>query len=137
MILYATPFCISKGLKKLWILYGAGVHKQYLVIHYLTKQLSDEQCCITVVVHILTGCDYTSKIGINFGVLRYSPEEYLLNFREEYMASNDMKNAEKYLVNEYKNRSRVGTFNELRTEQDVEKSYSLLKLAQTCSRHTS
>lgn len=129
MVLYFTPFCISKGLKKLWILHAAGAHKCYLAMHYLTKQLSDEQCSVTLVVHIFTGCDYISKIGTKFGALCYSPEEYFLNFEEEYMASDDVK--------VYKNRSRAETFHELRTEQYVGKSCSLIKLAQTCNTCTS
>ena len=41
LILSYTYFYISKKLKKLWILYGTGVHKRYVPMHCLAKQLDD------------------------------------------------------------------------------------------------
>ena len=83
--------------------------------------------------HFLAGSDYTSEMGTKTGALQWSPDEYITNFGEENMTTCDMRNAEKYFVKVYKSTGKTETFNELRTEQYVEKSSSLLTVAPTSS----
>ena len=133
LFLYHIHFLKINELKQLWILYGTGDKKLYLPIHYLAERLGEKQCSVILKAHILTRSDYTSKIGTKAGALRCSPDKYITNFGEENMTSYDMNYAEKYLVKVYKSASKAETFNELRTEQYVEKSSSLLTLAPTSS----
>lgn len=104
-------------MKKLLILYGTADHKSY--IHYLPKQLGYKQS--SVKAPILTGSDNTSKIGTKSGALLCSPEKYILNFEEKDTTPNDLKNAEKNLLKVFNNARKPETFNELGTEQYIEK----------------
>ena len=58
----------------------------------------------------------------------YSTEESLFNFREEYMTSNNLNSAEKWLK-VYQNENGAEILNKLRTEHNVKKLYSVLKLS--------
>ena len=53
----------SQGLSELWVKAGVGDSTRFIPIHVLAAQIGENFCQVLPVVHVLTGCDYTSKIG--------------------------------------------------------------------------
>ena len=94
---------------------GLGDNKRLLPVHRLHSRLGDEFCKSLLKCHLGTGCDYISKIGTKYSALQAQPDLYLRNFGESGMLdSEQIKNAEKYLVKVFSNTSNVDTFDELR-----------------------
>ena len=66
-------------------------------------------------VHILTGCDVTSKIGTKSAALKSEPHVYLKNFGENELLES-FTDAELYHIKVLHSNSTSATFDELRYE---------------------
>ena len=63
----------------------------------LAAQIGENLCQVLPAVHILTGCDYTSKIGTKHAALMTNPEHCLQDFGTKTDESSIDK-AEEYLT---------------------------------------
>ena len=64
-------------------------------------------------LHILTGCDVTSKVGTKSAAIKASQEVNLWKFCSFVSEEYGFKDAELYLVNVLHGKSTYSTFNEL------------------------
>ena len=113
---YMTSFK-AKGLKKLWIKYGTGEHRQKISLHTLDSRLGENTCSVLIKAHILSGDDTVSKIGTKRAALLCQPMT-LINFGETNLLTNaDMRDVEQYIVELWVGAcscTTVNTFDELR-----------------------
>ena len=65
-------------------------------------------------LHILSGCDVTSKVGTKLAVMRRDGEAELQTFGENSETDEGLGNAERFLVKLIEAGSNCTTFNELR-----------------------
>ena len=79
----------SEGLKELWVRAGVGDTTRYIPVHILAPRIGQELCYLLPLVHTLTGCDYTSKVGIKYAALNVNPSEYLRNFDSGQSCTDD------------------------------------------------
>lgn len=94
---------------------GVGDKMRYVPLHTLGRQLGAALCNTLIKVHILTGCDVTSKIGTKPSALKASPETLLLRFAEDNTLSEEtLDKAEEYLVQVLHPLSKCKTYDELR-----------------------
>ena len=87
----------SHGLSELWVKAGVGDSTRFIPIHVLAAQIGENLCQVLPAVHVLTGCDYTSKIGTKHAALMTNPEHYLEHFGTKTDQSTIDK-AEEYLT---------------------------------------
>ena len=82
----------------------------------LLKHPGLDLCKVLPAVHMLTGCDYTSKVGTKPPALKADPVNYLQNFGCSNLGPTDdeILKAEAYLVEVFKNGTSCTTMNELR-----------------------
>ena len=102
------------GLKELWIRIGIADTTRLVPIHILAPKVGESLCFILPLVHTLTGCDYTSKIGTKHAALLADPVTCLQDFdtiTEEFELA-----CEKYLVHTIKKNTTCTTMDELRSE---------------------
>ena len=78
--------------------------------------MNKELHSVILKVHILTGCDTTSKIGTKKEALKASPEKYLSKFGNDRTDVLSYENAESFLVKVLNASSQSNTFNDLRYE---------------------
>ena len=78
-------------------------------------------------LHVLTGCDVTSKIGTKYGALNAKPIDYLKSLNKEKIHKEAQK-AESYLVKSLGPLLACTSMNELRTESYIDKRLSLIEL---------
>ena len=84
-------------------------------MHYLAKQLGQNQCSAIMKAHILTGCDVTSKLGTKSAALLAEPGDFMDSFGEHKSLQEDEAiKFEEYLVKVFKPKSKSRTFNEIR-----------------------
>ena len=65
-------------------------------------------------IHIISGCDTTSKIGTKAAALKKKPEKHLQLFEEGVDDDLVFRDAEKYLLELLSTTSSSGSFDELR-----------------------
>jgi hypothetical protein len=75
----------SEGLRELWIRAGVGDSKIYIPVHILAPRIGKELWYLLPLVHTLTGCNYTSKVGTNHAALKANPSEYLNDFVDQIL----------------------------------------------------
>ena len=85
-------------------------------LHIFIARLDQNLLFVLLKVHILTGCDVTSKIGTNSAALKYDPHMYLKNFGENELLQSSFADAELYLIKVLQRNSTSTTFDELRYE---------------------
>ena len=101
------------GLKKLWIAAGIGDKRRYIPIHHLFTTFGETFCKILLKCHFGCGCAYISKIGAK--ALNADPVTYLNSFGEYPMLDeHQIRDAEKYLVKVFDNKSDAENFDKLR-----------------------
>ena len=102
-------------MRKLWVVAGTGDKKRYISIDRIFEIFGEEFCKVLLKLHIGTGCDYISKVGKKRNALKADPVQRLKNFGE-YPILDDIqiKEAEKYLIKVFDNKTTVDTFDELR-----------------------
>ena len=105
----------SNGLCELWLRAGVGDSTRYIPVHTIVSRVGGEFCHVLPLVHTLTGCDYTSKVGTKHAALNADPLEYLKDFdfgtncTDSFMAS-----CEEYLVQVLKKNTKCTTMDQLR-----------------------
>ena len=103
------------GLKEVWITAGTGASSRFIPIHMLAKSIGETLCSLLPAVHVLTGCDYTSKFGTKMAAIKASPQNYLMDFgNTEHNIEEQVAQAEKYLVQVKRKGSDCSTLDQLR-----------------------
>lgn len=98
---------------EMWFRTGNRDNIRCIPIHKLVEIHGTELCNVLPAAHILTGCDYTSKIGSKKSILKINPIKFLKNFGLGPIESCTAQ-AEEFLVLTIKPRSSCKTFDELR-----------------------
>ena len=120
------------GVKELWLKYGTGTKQRYLPLHTLAMNLGEMKSKLVMKIHVISGCDLTSKIGSKLAALNKNPEQYLQLFGEnEADQELAFKLAEKYLIEILSSSSNCSSFNELRYHMYTEKGKALNELPPT------
>ena len=105
--------CKSLNCNEVWLLFGSGEKSRYLPIHTLAYKMGYTlSSSILLKVHVLTGCDVTSKLGTKPTALKSSPENYLESFGVGEASEISFQQAEKYLVNVLQRNSGCSTFSQ-------------------------
>ena len=87
-----------------------------------------ETCSEILPLHVLTGCDVTSKIRTTYGALNAKPIDYLKTFGQSKNFFHEETEKESYLVKVLCPYSACTAMNELRIESYLGKSWSLIEL---------
>ncbi|KAG1696934.1 Alpha-N-acetylgalactosaminidase [Nymphon striatum] len=118
LLIYYWATFLSNGLQELWVKAGVGDSTRFIPIHTLASRLGSALCHVLPAVHMLTGCDYTSKVGTKQAALNNHPETYLKGFGTcANVQDMDLViiRAEEYLVHVLKKGTAFTTMNQLRT----------------------
>ena len=70
LLLYFVDVFYEMGVAELWVTVGKGECYCVSPTHSLLAKFEKQICKILLIVHILTGCDITSKIGTKQAALR-------------------------------------------------------------------
>ena len=62
------------GIKEVWMKYGIGMSQRFIPIHSLYHKLEKSVINSLLMLHILTGCDITSKVGTKLAAIKASRE---------------------------------------------------------------
>ena len=108
--------------------YGVGPKVRFIHLHVLIARLDQNLHDVLLKVHILKGCDVTSKIGTKSAALKSDPHMYLKNFGENELLESSFVDAELYVIKVLESNSTSTTFDELRHELYRKKSRSLYDL---------
>lgn len=107
-----------KGLKELWIRFGKGETKRMIPLHKIKESIGNELSQSIIKLHVLTGCDTTSKIGTKHAALDCNPLPGLSQFAEAHiLTESEILLAEEYLVRVWvgaRSKNHTKTFDELR-----------------------
>ena len=105
----------SYWIEELWVTAGIADSSRYIPVHTLAVQLGEPTCKRLFAVHILIGCDYTSKFGTTSTALKVTPEVLLEDFGSgEVNIEDQVRLAEEYLVKVKKRWSLCKTTDELK-----------------------
>ena len=106
----------SEGLKELWIRAGVANSTRYIPVHTLAPRVGTGLCCLLPLVHTLTGCDYTSKVGSKHAAINADPVDKLKDFDSAQGCSDVFtETCEAYLVQVLKKNSLCSTMDQLRS----------------------
>ena len=61
LLLYFFNVYSEIDVEELWVTFGKGESYRFIPIHSLLENFGKQICKILLIVHILTGCDITSK----------------------------------------------------------------------------
>lgn len=115
LLIHYLPQFKQLGLKELWIEYGTGKSKRFIPVHNLWNKLTTNVRDNLLKVHILTGCDVTSKVGTKMMALKRITDLNLINFGcKENGDFIGFKKAEQYLIDVLQANSKCKSFDELR-----------------------
>ena len=123
-------------LTEIWVLGGQGATRRAIPVHDLAERIELRVRDILPAVHVLTGCDTTSKVGTKKAALKAAEctgSELLSGFGKEPLSDDMITAAERFLVGCLSDTSTVESFDELRYHQYHKKSFefNLEKLAAT------
>ena len=105
----------SAPVQDLWVRAGVGDTTRYIPVHILAPRIGQELCYLLPLVHTLTGCDHTSKVGIKYAALNVNQSEYLRNFDSGQSCTDDfVASCEAYLVQVLKRNTTCTTIDQLR-----------------------
>ena len=120
LLLYSIPYFQTLGLKEIWQLYGTDEKRRMLLLHQAVTFLGAPLAKTVIKTHILTGNDCMSKVGMKHASLVSNPVQYLINFREtDILSDQDLELAGKYLVHVWagvKSSTAATTFDQFRFE---------------------
>ena len=108
---------MEQALKELWQQFGTGEKKRMIPIHSAHSTLSTEMCKTVIKAHRLTGDDCSSKIGTKRAGINCDPVDHLMNFGNDVLSEQDIRQAEKYLVGVWagiRSNTTAETFDQLR-----------------------
>ena len=80
LILHYVSLFFDKGINELWLKFGTGVYTQIFANHIVHSNIEHETCSVIFRLHIMTGCDVTSKIRRKYGPLNVKSIYYLKMF---------------------------------------------------------
>ena len=124
----------DKEINELWLKFGTGSYTRMLPMHIMYSNIGREMCSVILRLHMLTGCDVTSKIGNKYGALNAKSIDYLKTLgQSKNLCHEEAEKAESYLVKVLHHSSACTTMNELRIESHLDKSLSLIELQPTSS----
>ena len=103
----------AHGLEELWMRGGVGNTARFIPVHTLAINIGQPLCKVLLAVHMLTGCDSTSKFGTKAAALKAKPAEFLVDFGSDPELIN-FSRIEEYLVQVYKSGIPLKTMDELR-----------------------
>ena len=84
-------------------------------VHILAPRIGKELCYLLPLVHTLTDCDYTRKVGTKHAALIANPTEYLKDFDAGPRCTDDFTAShEAYLVQVFKRNTTCTTMDQLR-----------------------
>ena len=136
-LLYYTPHFMTIGAKEIWQQYGTGERRRMLPLHQAVCRLGTQLAKTVVKAHILSGEDCMSKIGTKNAAMASDPVQYLTNFGEtDVLSEQDIAQAEKYLVRVWagtRSNTTADTFDQLRLENYTGGSVGIYCLPPTSS----
>ena len=100
LALYFNNDLKTNGLSELWMRAGVGDSTRYIPLH-LIFEMNPELCSVLPAIHILTGCDTTSKVGTKLSALKSPAAQLLSEFGKSLSSPNQdeiIHKAEQYLV---------------------------------------
>ena len=86
LLIYFDIFKL-KGLIELWVYFGKGESKRMIPVHAISDKIGHELSRNIIKLHILTGSDYTSKVGTKHAALECSPLPAVSLFGESSVMS--------------------------------------------------
>ena len=123
LLLYYTPYLKELGLKELWLQYGTGDNRRMIPLHEAHSSMGTALSKSILKSYILTGNDCLSKVGTKHAAMTCNPVQYLMNFGEEVVLSEqDIALAERFLVHVWagvRSNTTAETFDQLRFENFV------------------
>ena len=134
LILHYMSLFFDKEINELWLKFGTGSYTRMLPMHIMYSNIGREMCSVILRLHMLTGCDVTSKIGNKYEALNAKSIDYLKTLgQSKNLCHEEAEKAESYLVKVLHHSSACTTMNELRIESYLDKSLSLIELQPTSS----
>ena len=118
LALYFNTDLKTNGLSELWMRAGVGDSTRYIPLHLIFERKT-ELCSILSAIHILTGCDTTSKVGTKLSALKPPAAQLLSEFGKSLSSPNQYEiihKAEQYLVQVRNPNSTCTTVDDLRYE---------------------
>ena len=118
LALYFNTDLKTNGLSELWVRAGVGDSTRYITLH-LVFEMNPEFCSVLPAIHILTGCDTTSKVGTKISALKPPAAKLLSQFGKSLSSPNQdeiIHKAEPYLVQVLNPNSTCTTMDDLRYE---------------------
>ena len=101
-------------------------------MHIMHSNIGHEMSSVFLQLHVLTGCDVTSKRGTKYGTLNAKPIDYLKRFgQSKNVCHKEAEKAESYLVKVLRPSPACITKNELCIESYLDKSSYLIELPPT------
>ena len=97
---------------------GVGDSTRYIPLHLIFER-KPELCSVLPAIHILTGCDTTSKVGTKLCALKPPAAQLLSEFGKSLSSPNQneiIHKADQYLVQVLKPNSTCTTMDDLRYE---------------------
>ena len=117
LLLHYWPEFKVHGLQELWAKAGSQDKIRYIPIHLLAEKLGPKLCSVLPALHVITGCDYTSKFGTKSAALKAEPEQFLMDFGSSASLlelPDTCNRAERFLVRLLKKDDSCQTMNEYR-----------------------
>ena len=118
LALYFNTDLKTSGLSELWMRAGVGDSTRYIPLHLIFERKT-ELCSVLSAIHILTGCDTTSKVGTKLSALKPPAAQLLSEFGKSLSSPNQdeiIHKAEQYLVQVLNPNSTCTTMDDLRYE---------------------
>ena len=100
LALFSNSDLETNGLSELWMHVGVGDSTRYIPLHVIAEK-KQELCTVSSAIHILTGCDTTSKVGTKLSALKPPAIQLLSEFGKSLSSPNQyeiIRKAEEYLV---------------------------------------
>ena len=95
LLLHYRPEFMKSGLSELWLKCGVETKVWFVPLHLLITGLDQNICDVLLKAHILTGCDFISKIGTKSTAVKSNSHVY---FGENKLLESSFIDAEMYLV---------------------------------------
>ena len=118
LALYFNADLKTNDLSELWMRAGVGDSTRYVPLHLIFER-KPELCSVLPVIHILTGCDTTSKVETKLSALKPPAAQLLSEFGKSLSSPNQeeiIHKSEQYLVQVLKPKSTCTTMDDLRYE---------------------
>ena len=90
LALYFNTDLKTNSLSGLWMCAGVGDSTRYIPLHLIFER-KPELCSVLPAIHILTGCDTTSKVGTKLLLLNHLLPNCSLNLENHCLAQIKMK----------------------------------------------